>query len=62
MLFWLVLNLPKLARDVIIAAEQLLSPAIDRLRPGVKGPEPSAATAAATAGPVGLQAAATKKA
>jgi glycosyltransferase involved in cell wall biosynthesis len=65
MLAWTVLNVHKLARDVIIAAEQMLSPAIDRLRPGVKGSEPSAAgaAAAATAGaPVGLPAAATKKA
>ena len=31
---WTFLNIPKLLRDVIIASEQVLSPLIDRLRPG----------------------------
>jgi hypothetical protein len=58
MLAWLFLNLPKLARDVVIAAEQLLSPAIDRLRPAVsKAAEPTPAGAGA---PVSLPAAAKK--
>jgi hypothetical protein len=29
---WIVLNIPKLARDGIVALEQLLSPVMDRLR------------------------------
>jgi len=33
MAMWSVLNLPKLARDCIVALEQLLSPLMDHLRP-----------------------------
>jgi len=33
MALWTVLNLPKLARDCIVALEQLLSPLMDHLRP-----------------------------
>jgi hypothetical protein len=31
---WLLLNVPKLARDVIIALEQLVTPTFDRVRAG----------------------------
>jgi hypothetical protein len=64
MLAWMAMNIHKLARDVIIAAEQLLSPVIDRLRPDVPkatGPAPAASAGTpmgATVSP--LQAAAKK--
>ena len=31
---WLLLNVPKLARDVIVAVEQCVTPVFDRVRPG----------------------------
>jgi len=33
MVGWIVLNVPKLARDCIVALEQLLAPVMDRVRP-----------------------------
>jgi glycosyltransferase involved in cell wall biosynthesis len=65
MLAWTVRNLHKLARDVIIAAEQLLSPAIDRLRPSVPksaGPAPAASAGAPVGATVSSLQAAAKKA